>query len=111
MSERSSLLLGLAASSTLDDVLGDEGLKRWHNLNQQIIANAHLFNEEEFLNNTISLSKRLYAEINRQINLTEDRQLLDDQDIQATYKKLKSNVQQIPVTNEGYASVISQLSL
>ena len=110
ISERSSLLLGLAAAVTLDNVLGHEGLKRWHNLNEQIIANAHLFNEEELLNNTISLSKRLYAEINRQINLTEDRQLLDDQDIQATYKKLKSNVQQIPVTNEGYASVISQLS-
>ncbi len=107
---RSSLLLGLAAAVTLDDVLGDDGFKQWSNINEQIIANAHLFNEEELLNNTISTSKRLYAELNRQINLTEERQKLDEQGIQIAFKKLKLTVEEIPVIHTDYSSAIAQLS-
>ncbi len=110
MSERSLLLLGLAASSTLDDVLGDEGFKQWNALNEQIIVNAHLFNEEELLDNKISTSKRLYAELYRQINLTEERQKLDEQGIQVAFNKLKLTVEEIPVIHADFASAIAQLS-
>ena len=110
MSERSSLLLGLAAAVTLDDVLGDEGFKQWNDLNEQIIVNAHLFSGEELLENTISISQRLYAELNRQINLTEERQKLDEQGIQIAFNKLKLTVEEIPVIHADYASAIAQLS-
>ncbi len=110
MSERSSLLLGLAASSTLDDVLGGDGFEQWNHINEHIIANAHLFSEEDLLDNTISTSKRLYAELNRQINLTEERQELDEQGIQIAFKKLKLTVEEIPVIHADYSSAIAQLS-
>ena len=110
MSLRSSLLLGLAAAVTLDDVLGDEGFKQWNDLNEKIIANAHLFSEEELLDNTISISQRLYAELNRQIFITEERQKLDEQDIQIAYKKLKLAVEEIPVIHAEYVNVIRYLS-
>ena len=110
MSLRASLLLGLAASSTLDDVLGDDGFEQRNNINENIIANAHLFSEEELLDNTISTSKRLYAELFRQIRVTQDRQLLDEQNIQAMYKKLKSTVEEIPVIHAEYGNAIRNLS-
>ena len=110
MSLRSSLLLGLAAAVTMDDVLGDDGFKQWNDLNEQIIANADLFNEEELLDNTISISQRLYAELNRQIFITEERQKLDEQDIQIAYKKLKLAVEEIPVIHAEYVNVIRYLS-
>ena len=110
ISLRSSLLLGLAAAVTLDDVLGDDGFKQWENINEQIIVNAHLFNEEELLDNKISINRRSYGELTRQIRYTEDRQLLDEQSIQAMYEKLKSTVEEIPRINIEYAIAVGNLS-
>jgi len=110
MSLRASLLLGLAADSTFDNVSSKEGFSDWEALNSRIVDNAHLFNEEELLDNIVSTNRRLYEELNLKMKSTQDRRTLDDKYIQALYQKAKSTIEHIPAIHPQFTNAIRQLS-
>ena len=110
MSLRASLLLGLAADSTFDNVSSKEGFSDWEALNSRIVDNAHLFNEEELLDNIVSTNRRLYKELILQMKSTQDRRTLDDKHIQALYQKAKSTIEHIPAIHPEFTNAIRQLS-
>lgn len=110
VSLRALLLLELAASPTFEEVLGQKGLAKWQALNTRFTDNTALFSEEELLSNTVSNINRLYSGLVQRIESTENRQALNDNNIQALYTQTKTLVKQLPVTHPDTIMVLRQLS-
>ena len=110
VSLRALLLLELAASPTFEEVLGQKGLAKWQALNTRFTDNTALFSEDELLSNTVSNINRLYSGLIQQIESTENRQALNDNNIQALYTQTKTLVKQLPVTHPDTIMVLRQLS-
>jgi serine/threonine protein kinase len=109
-SQRERLLLGVAVSRALKKAKGKEGLEQWQDINREITEKSALFSKEELLDNTISNINRINDQTLSELRETENKNLLNDNDLQDNLDQANKLLAVIPATHPDYSASVFSVS-